>query len=121
MNRLRKAGVDVHQHLWPEGLIAALRARRQPPRLRGWRLELGAEPDYRVDPDRHDVDLRAAEAVDDGLDLALVSLSAGRVIEPVQLNAVEFSRSTHPLARFLCELPTARLAFLLEDSRAADE
>lgn len=42
--------------------------------------------------------------------LALVSLSAGCVIEPVQLNAVEFSRSTHPLARFLCELPTARLA-----------
>lgn len=46
----------------------------------------------------------------DASGLALVSLSAGLVIEPVQLNAVEFSRSTHPLARFLCELPTARLA-----------
>ena len=61
MNRLRTSGVvpagrearsggrsrsvDVHQHLWPRALIAALRARRRPPRLRGWTLELAGEPD----------------------------------------------------------------------------
>ena len=28
--------VDVHQHLWPEPFLAALRARRTPPRLDGW-------------------------------------------------------------------------------------
>lgn len=73
--------VDVHQHLWPEELIAALRARRTPPRLRDWTLELAGEPDYAVDPVGHDVDARAAQAVDDGLDLALVSLSSPLGIE----------------------------------------
>jgi lantibiotic biosynthesis protein len=40
--------------------------------------------------------------------LFLVSLSRGRIVEPVMLNAVEFRRATHPLARFLCEITTAR-------------
>jgi 6-methylsalicylate decarboxylase len=73
--------VDVHQHLWPRELIAALRARRRPPRLRGWTLELAGEPDYVVDPVDHDVDERAAQADGDGLDLALVSLSSPLGIE----------------------------------------
>jgi hypothetical protein len=73
--------VDVHQHLWPQELIAALRARRRPPRLRGWTLELAGEPDYSVDPVDHDVDARAAQAVGDGLDLALVSVSSPLGIE----------------------------------------
>jgi predicted TIM-barrel fold metal-dependent hydrolase len=86
MNRLRTwgpapAAVDVHQHLWPPELIAALRARRRPPRLEGWTLELAGEPDYVVDPVDHDVDARAAQAVADGLDLALVSLSSPLGIE----------------------------------------
>ena len=91
MNRLRKpaagaAGaaspsIDVHQHLWPQALIAALRARRRPPRLRGWTLELAGEADYPVEPAWHDVDTRAAQASADGLDLALVSLSSPLGIE----------------------------------------
>ncbi|HJS94118.1 MAG TPA: hypothetical protein VJ741_07625 [Solirubrobacteraceae bacterium] len=86
MNRLRSwgyapAAIDVHQHLWPRALIAALRARRRPPRMRGWTLELAGEPDYRVDPIDHDVDVRVAQAVGDGLDLALVSLSSPLGIE----------------------------------------
>lgn len=84
MNRLRTSGVgaiDVHQHLWPEALIGALRARRSPPRLRGWTLELSGEPDYRVDPMSHDVAARSARAAEDGLDLALVSLSSPLGIE----------------------------------------
>jgi Amidohydrolase len=86
MNRLRAGGagspaVDVHQHLWPQELIAALRARRRPPRLRGWTLELTGEPDCAIDPAAHDVDARAARAAEDGLDLALVSLSSPLGIE----------------------------------------
>ncbi len=42
--------------------------------------------------------------------LFLVSLSQGRVVEPMMVNAVEFRRATHPLARFLCEITTARAA-----------
>ena len=58
-----------------------MRARRTPPRLRGWTLELAGEPDYVVDPADHDVEARAAQAADDGLDLALVSLSSPLGIE----------------------------------------
>jgi hypothetical protein len=92
MNRLRVSSsrsgtlapgpsVDVHQHLWPVALIDALRARARPPRLRGWTLELAGEPDYAVNPAWHDVETRAAQAIADGLDLALVSLSSPLGIE----------------------------------------
>ena len=83
MNRLRTDApvVDVHQHVWPGTLIESLRARRSPPRLRGWTLELAGEPDYEVGPRDHDVDARAALARADGLDLALVSLSSPLGIE----------------------------------------
>ncbi|MFC5184763.1 amidohydrolase family protein [Actinomadura harenae] len=74
-------GVDVHQHLWGTPLLAALRARTAPPRLDGWTLHLAGEPPYEVDPDDHDVAGRAARAREDGLDLALVSLSSPLGIE----------------------------------------
>jgi hypothetical protein len=73
--------IDVHQHVWPESLIEALRARRSPPRLRGWTLELAGEADYEVDPRLHDPGERAELARSDGLDLALVSLSSPLGIE----------------------------------------
>jgi hypothetical protein len=72
---------DVHQHVWPPALIEALRGRAAPPRLRGWTLELDGEPDYAVDPRQHDPDLRALLAREDGIDLALVSLSSPLGIE----------------------------------------
>src|ERR1700733_12287247 len=93
MNRLRnldanqgavvanEGEVDVHQHVWPEALIEGLRARRDPPRLRGWTLQLAGEPDSELDPAWHDVAARAAQATEDGLDLALVSLSSPLGIE----------------------------------------
>jgi hypothetical protein len=83
------SGVDVHQHLWPVELIEALRARRTPPRLRGWTLELAGEPEYVVDPADHDVEARAAQAADDGLDLALVSLSSPLGIETLPPDEAE--------------------------------
>ncbi|MFJ9417493.1 lantibiotic dehydratase [Streptomyces sp. NPDC101227] len=44
--------------------------------------------------------------------LYVVSLSTGRIVEPTVLNSVEFTLFTHPLARFLCEVPRARAAAL---------
>ena len=63
---------DVHQHLWPPALIAALRARNEPPLLRGWTLHLAGEPPYEVNPGDHDL---AARLQLQGDVRALVSLS----------------------------------------------
>ena len=71
----------MHQHLWTDTLIEALRGRRTTPRLRGWTLELAGEGEYDIDPRWHDADMRAEQATRDGLDLALVSLSSPLGIE----------------------------------------
>lgn len=42
--------------------------------------------------------------------LFLVCLSQGRIVEPLMVNAVEFRHASHQLARFLCEITTARAA-----------
>jgi 6-methylsalicylate decarboxylase len=73
--------VDVHQHLWPDSLVDALRRRRQAPRMAGWTLVLDGEPDFAVDPADHDVVRRQAQAREDGLDLVLVSPSSPLGIE----------------------------------------
>jgi 6-methylsalicylate decarboxylase len=73
---LQKMSVDVHQHLWPDPFLAALRERRTAPRLDRWVLHLPGERPYAVDPADHDVDNRAALAAEDGDDLVLVSPSA---------------------------------------------
>ncbi|KJY27666.1 hypothetical protein VR45_34295, partial [Streptomyces sp. NRRL S-495] len=48
----------------------------------------------------------------DARHLWLFSRSTGRPVEPAILNAVQLSDFTHPLARFLAELPRARAAVL---------
>jgi hypothetical protein len=73
--------VDIHQHLWSEEFVAALRARAAPPLLDGWRLRLAGEPDFVVDPRDHDPARRAAELAADGTDRALVSLSSPLGVE----------------------------------------
>ena len=62
--------VDVHQHIWPEELIEALRRRRRAPRLDGWTLHLDDEPEFTVDPSTHGPALRADQAARDGVDVA---------------------------------------------------
>ncbi|MEY9846332.1 thiopeptide-type bacteriocin biosynthesis protein [Streptacidiphilus sp. BW17] len=53
--------------------------------------------------------------------LYLVDLDSGSVVEPMLLSAVELVHRTHPLARFLAELPRARTAaFAPFDWGAAD-
>lgn len=59
-------------------------------------------------------------AVSGDLDgLFFVSLRDGRLVEPTILNAVEFRTFSHPLARFLCELPRARNAVYMPFSWGA--
>src|SRR4051794_20036873 len=58
--------VDIHQHLWPEPFVAALRARGVPPRLAGWTLWLDGEPPFAVDPAAHDPAAPAALAATGG-------------------------------------------------------
>jgi hypothetical protein len=71
--------IDVHQHLWPPALVAALRARTAPPMLRDWTLYTATEPPFAVDPADHDPAARAGR--EDGSTTALVSLSAPLGIE----------------------------------------
>ncbi len=71
--------VDVHQHLWAPAFVDALRRRTAPPRLDGWTLHLDGEPPYQVDPADHD--LAGRLALNEDLELALVSLSSPLGIE----------------------------------------
>jgi 6-methylsalicylate decarboxylase len=63
---------DVHQHLWPEQLVAALARRREPPRLVGSRLEL-REGSFETDLGAHDPDTRLRLLDRDEIDVAIVS------------------------------------------------
>ena len=68
--------VDLHQHLWPEPFLDALRARRSGPRIDGWELRLPGERSYAIDPADHDPEARAALAQADGDELVCVAPSA---------------------------------------------
>ena len=94
--------VDVHQHLWPEVFVEALRRRAAPPRLRGRTLQLGGEPEFEIDPGAHDVAARVAQAEGDGLDLVVVSPSSPLGIETLPpAEAHELLRAYHDGARGL--------------------
>lgn len=64
---------DLHQHLWPESLVAALAARRQPPRLRGDVLELPLGGSFETDLAAHDLDARLRLLDRDEIDVAVIS------------------------------------------------
>ena len=72
---------DVHQHLWPEPLIAALARRRNPPCLRGGVLELERQGRFDVDLRAHDLDVRLRELDRHEIDVAIVSLAPSLEIE----------------------------------------
>jgi len=74
---------DCHQHLWPASFVELLRGRTRGPRLEGWTLHLDGEPPYEVDPAAHDLSARRATDADDGIDLALLSLSSPLGIEAI--------------------------------------
>lgn len=64
---------DVHQHLWPEQLIATLSRRSEPPRLVGSTLEL-REGSFETDLTAHELEARLRLLDRDELDVAVVSL-----------------------------------------------
>ena len=64
--------LDVHQHFWPEPLIAALSRRKEPPRLDGTVLEL-EEGSFETDLSVHDLETRLELLDRDGVDTAIVS------------------------------------------------
>jgi len=72
---------DVHQHLWPEPFVEALRARTRSPRLHDWVLETDGEPAFTCNPADHDPDARRRVDRGDGVDHVLVSLSSPLGIE----------------------------------------
>jgi hypothetical protein len=67
---------DLHQHLWPAPFLEALRARRRPPRLDGWRLETPGEWPFAVDPGAHEPDARAALSTEDGDERVCIAASS---------------------------------------------
>jgi predicted TIM-barrel fold metal-dependent hydrolase len=67
------ASFDVHQHLWPEQLVAALRRRSGPPRIDGSELILG-EGTFAAGLDEHTLEARVGLLDEVGIDTAVVSL-----------------------------------------------
>ncbi len=76
---------DIHQHLWPDGLLSSLARRTAPPRLRrdgrDWLLELAGDAPAPFDPRSHDPGERAALAAADGLQRVLIAPSSPLGIE----------------------------------------
>ena len=64
---------DLHQHLWPEAFVGALRERKTPPRLDGDVLET-CEGRFEVDLAQHDPETRLAALDRDEIDIAVLSL-----------------------------------------------
>ena len=83
--------IDLHQHLWPEQLLAELSRRREAPRLRrmdrSWVVEVPGEPNSPVRLADHDPDRRAELVRADGLDRAYVALSCPLGIEVLPADA----------------------------------
>ncbi len=75
---------DVHQHLWPEPFVGALRSRRTPPRLDGEEL-VTIEGRFAVNLAAHEARVRLDALDRDGIDVAVLSLqpSLGLDVLPV--------------------------------------
>jgi hypothetical protein len=76
---------DVHQHLWPEGFVAALSGRSEAPSVRrdgrGWVVRVPGEPDSAFGPAAHDPVVRARGLRASGLGRALLCNSTPLGIE----------------------------------------
>jgi hypothetical protein len=90
---------DVHQHLWSDRLVAALASRREPPLIRrsgrGWVLRLRDEPEFGFEPADHDPPARRALLGRDGIERALLCLSAPLGIEALDRREAEPLLAAH--------------------------
>ena len=85
------ATYDVHQHLWPESFIAALRAREDPPFLSGSEL-VTSEGRFELDLDSHVPATRLRALDRDEVDVAVLSLQPSlglELLEPEDCNGLE--------------------------------
>jgi predicted TIM-barrel fold metal-dependent hydrolase len=77
--------MDIHQHLWSEPLVEALARRSAPPYIRRsghvWELAVPGEPPSKIDVVGDEVATRGALVHLDGLDVAVLSLSAALGVE----------------------------------------
>ena len=74
------ATFDVHQHLWPERFIGALRSRTTPPLLTGDEL-VTSEGHFVVDLSAHEPETRIHALDRDGIDVAVLSLQPSLGVE----------------------------------------
>jgi len=111
---------DVHQHLWPEPLLAALARRRMPPRLRGHVLDLGRQGCFDVDPGDHRPERRLGELDRDGIDVAVVSLAPTLEIERLPEDEAETLRAAYHDGILEIAAGTAGRIRALADGRALD-
>ena len=100
------AAADVHQHLWPDPLLAALGRRSRTPLIRrsgdGWVLRIDGEPEWPIDLRDHDPVRRAALVAEDGLDEAWVALSSPLGVEALPADeAAELLAAQHEGTRAL--------------------
>lgn len=82
---------DLHQHLWPERFVDALRARTTPPRLSQNEL-VTTEGRFPIDLSAHEPDARIDALDRDGIDIAVVSLQPSLGIEalsPIERDELE--------------------------------
>ncbi len=71
---------DVHQHLWPDAFVAALRARATPPFLDGDALTT-VEGRFPIALSEHDLAARVAMLDHDGIEVAVISLQTSLGLE----------------------------------------
>src|SRR3954453_1324958 len=79
---------DLHQHLWPERLLDALRKRDRPPRLDGEGFPIVHQRPFPVDLEAQRVATRVAALDAAGIDRGVMSLST-----PVGIEALPAAES----------------------------
>lgn len=76
------ATYDLHQHLWPEAFVTALRARTTPPFLAQTEL-VTSEGRFAIDLTAHEPDVRIRALDRDEVDVAVISLQTSLGLETV--------------------------------------
>ncbi|MGZ4482046.1 MAG: amidohydrolase family protein [Gaiellales bacterium] len=117
---------DIHQHLWPERLIAALRRRSRPPWLEGDgrrpMLRMAHEADGPIDLTGYDPERRLRQMDEAGIDRAVVALSTPIGVEALPADeAMPLLDAYHDGVLELVQGSDGRLAAWASPPLAADD